>query len=216
MRKHFKHDDEHDPVDRWLISYADFLTLIFTFFAALYSLSTLDKVKAGQFSTSLNMAFKVMDMPVTSPIDDRKKFQSEIAGAISDVKGISVRSDPRGVFITLENDIAFITGSADMNDQMGKVLGDLAVVLANNPGRIVIEGHTDDRPLVSNRYKTNWELSTARAASVLHTFIREGLDPNRFIIAGYGEYRPAVTNLTAEGRGRNRRVEIVFSPATVK
>jgi chemotaxis protein MotB len=216
MRKHFKHDDEHDQIDRWLISYSDFLTLMFTFFAALYALSTVDKAKIGQFETSLRQAFNVIDRPISTVDDTRKQLQSEIAGKISNIEGISVKGDPRGVVITLTNDIAFISGSADMKESMNRGLADLANILKSTPGRIVIEGHTDNLPFSGSKYKSNWELASARAASVLHTFIREGLDPNRFIIAGYGEYRPVASNASQEGRAQNRRVEIVFAPTTIK
>jgi chemotaxis protein MotB len=216
MRKHFKHDDEPDQTDRWLVSYSDFLTLMFTFFAALYALSTVDKEKVGQFSTSINKAFNVIERPIPQLTDTQKQIQSEISGKISNIEGISVKSDPRGIVITLANDLAFISGSADIKESINNVLSELANVLKNNSGRIVIEGHTDNLPFSGSRYKSNWELATARAASILHSLIKDGIDPTRFIIAGYGEYRPVASNATEEGRARNRRVEIVFAPTTIK
>jgi chemotaxis protein MotB len=216
MRKRFNKEDEHENTDRWLISYADFLTLIFTFFAALYALSTIDKQKVGVFSTSLRLAFHVIEKPVQGTEDTQQQAASEVTGKLSNVEGISVKSKPRGVVITMANDTAFVSGSADIKDNMTAALESLADVLKKTPGRIVIEGHTDNVTLAGTRYKSNWELATARAASVLHVFIQQGIDPNRFIIAGYGEFRPIESNETAEGRARNRRVEIVFAPATIK
>jgi chemotaxis protein MotB len=216
MRKRFHKEEEHENTDRWLISYADFLTLIFTFFAALYALSTIDKEKVGVFSTSLRLAFHVIEKPVQGTEDSQKLVTSELAGKISNVEGLNLKTDPRGVVITMANDTAFVSGSADIKDSMTSALEGLADVLKKTPGRIVIEGHTDNVALTSAKYKSNWELATARAASVLHVFIKHGIDPNRLIIAGYGEFRPLDSNETEEGRARNRRVEIVFAPASIK
>jgi chemotaxis protein MotB len=213
-KQNIKKEDE-EQLDRWLISYADFLTLIFTFFAALYALSTLDKEKAGQFTTSLNLAFNVINKPISNKFEHQKEIQSDIAGKVSDIEGVTIKSDPRGVVITLSNDTAFVSGSSDIKDPMVRALNGIAEVLKKTPGRIVIEGNTDNIALTGTKYKSNWELATSRAASVLHVFIQQGIDPARFIIAGYGEYRPIASNETAEGRAKNRRVEIVFAPASL-
>jgi len=211
-----KEEEEQDNNDRWLISYSDFLTLMFTFFAALYALSSVDKEKIGKFSRSLQLVFNVIELPMQELDDYQKKVTGELKGVISNVEGVNVKSDPRGVVITLSNDTAFVSGSADIKEGMLSPIEALADTLNRNPGRIVIEGHTDNVPLSGGRYKSNWELATARASSVLHVFIKKGIDPKRIIIAGYGEYRPVDTNSTAEGRARNRRVEIVFAPSSTK
>ena len=216
MRKRRIREEDHDHLDRWLISYADFLTLMFTFFAALYALSTVDKEKVGQFSTSLRQAFNVIERPIPGMGENTKPMMAEMRKSVADIEGINIKSDPRGIVVTLSNDTAFMSGSADIRDKMASALQSLSEVLKKNPGRIVIEGHTDDIPLASAKFKSNWDLSAARAASVLYVFIQQGLDPNRFIIAGYGEYRPLTSNTTMEGRAINRRVEIVLAPATMK
>lgn len=216
MRKRNRREEDHDHLDRWLISYSDFLTLMFTFFAALYALSTVDKEKVGQFSTSLRQAFNVIEKPVLGAEDGKKPILAEMRNSLSNVEGISVKSDPRGLVVTLSNDTAFVSGSADIKEKTAAALDALAVILKKNPGRIVIEGHTDNVPVSGPRYKSNWELSTARAASVLSVLIQQGLDPNRFIIAGYGEYRPLASNVDEEGRAKNRRVEIVLAPVSLR
>lgn len=216
MRRRNRREDDHDHLDRWLISYSDFLTLMFTFFAALYALSTVDKEKIGQFSSSLRQAFNVIEKPVSGVDDDRRPVLAEIRNTLANVEGISAKSDPRGLVVTLSDDTSFVSGSADIKEKTAAALGALSVVLEKNPGRIVIEGHTDNVPSLGHRYKSNWELSTARASSVLSVFIQRGLDPNRFIIAGYGEYRPLASNDTEDGRSRNRRVEIVLAPASLR
>jgi|WetSurMetagenome_2_1015567.scaffolds.fasta_scaffold00012_74 chemotaxis protein MotB len=216
MKRRLRKEDAPENNDRWLISYSDFLTLMFTFFAALYALSSVDKEKIGKFSKSLHQAFNIIELPVHESDDYQKKVTGELTGITSKVEGIKVKTDPRGVVMTLSNDTAFISGSADIRDGMLRPLEQLADVLNRNPGRIVIEGHTDNIALSGGRYKSNWELATARAAGVLYVFIKKGLDPNRIIIAGYGEYRPVSSNESPEGRARNRRVEIVFAPAKAK
>jgi chemotaxis protein MotB len=215
-RRRRSREDEQEHNDRWLISYSDFLTLMFTFFAALYALSSVDKEKIGKFSRSLQQVFNIIELPVQESDDYQKKVTGELTGAVSNVEGINIKSDPRGIVITLSNDTAFVSGSADIKNSTLTSLEQLADILNRNPGRIVIEGHTDNVALSGGKYKSNWELATARAAGVLHVFIKKGIDPNRMIIAGYGEYRPVASNESAEGRARNRRVEIVFAPTSLK
>ncbi len=216
MRKRVGGDDEHENTDRWLISYADFLTLIFTFFAALYALSTIDKQKVGVFSTSLRLAFHVIERPVQGTEDSQQQATTELSGKLANIEGISLKSDPRGVVITMANDIAFVSGSADIKDNMTTALEAVTAVFKKTPGRIVIEGHTDNVIPTGVKYKSNWELSAARAASVLHVLVKQGIDPDRLILAGYGEFRPLDSNDTPAGRSKNRRVEIVFAPVSIK
>lgn len=216
MRKRNRREEDHDHLDRWLISYSDFLTLMFTFFAALYALSSVDKEKIGQFSTSLKQAFNVIERPVAGVEDSKKPVLAELRNSLANIEGISVKSDPRGLVVTLSNDTAFMSGSADIKEKTSAALDILAVILKKNPGRIVIEGHTDNVPVSGPKYTSNWELSTARASSVLSVLIHQGLDPNRFIIAGYGEYRPIASNATEDGRALNRRVEIVLAPVSLR
>lgn len=211
MRRRHKKEEEHDNADRWLISYADFITLMFTFFVALYALSTLDKTKAEKFSGSLKQAFKIIEEPI--PVNDRaeKALVRDIKKDIQGVEGITVKKEPRGVVITFSDAALFTSGSADIKHEAFNVLGKLVKVIYTVPGRIGIEGHTDNVPISSGKYASNWELSTARAASVLHFFITKGVDPNKFSIAGYGEYRPVASNDSEGGKAKNRRVEMVIS-----
>ncbi len=104
-----------------------------------------------------------------------------------------------------------VSGSADIKPEIHAVLEKVSKLLSTAPGRITIEGHTDNVPISSPKYSSNWELSTARAASMVHFFIEKGLDPTKFSIAGYAEFRPLESNATEEGRQKNRRVEVVIS-----
>ncbi|MBF0329159.1 MAG: OmpA family protein [Nitrospirae bacterium] len=210
MSKRAKKEEEHENHERWLVSYADFITLLFTFFAALYALSSLDKAKAEKISGSLRQAFKVIEAPVLVYEEKTRALVDDIRDKIKDVNGISAKTEPRGVIVTFADGVLFDSGSADIKKEAEIILDKLPPVLSSAPGKILIEGHTDNVPLSRGKYTSNWELSTARASSILNFFITKGLDPNRFSIAGYAEYRPVALNDTEEGKAKNRRVELII------
>ncbi|HKN18337.1 MAG TPA: flagellar motor protein MotB [Dissulfurispiraceae bacterium] len=204
-------EDEPENLDRWLISYADFITLMFTFFAALYALSSVDKAKMAEFSGSLNETFKVIEKPIPQMDNQKIVLMEDIKKATGDLQGITVRNEPRGVVVTFSDSVLFASGSAELKPEIFAVLEKLSKLLSTVPGKIAIEGHTDNVPISSSKYSSNWELSTARAASMLHFFIEKGIDPANYSIAGYAEFRPLASNATEEGRQKNRRVEIVIA-----
>jgi len=201
---------ERPSHDRWLISYADFITLLFTFFAALYALSSADQAKMEKFSGSLKQVFKVIDEPIQIYEERTTALIEDIRRNIKDVPGASVKSEPRGVVVTFSDAMLFSSGSAEIKQEAFGVLEKLAGSLNSVPGRIIIEGHTDNVPLAKGKYPSNWELSTARAGSVLGFFINKNMGPDRFSIAGYAEFRPLAVNDTEEGKAKNRRVEILI------
>lgn len=205
-----KKEEEHENHERWLVSYADFITLLFTFFAALYALSSLDKAKADKFTGSLKEAFRVIEAPIVVFEEKKKSLIEDIRNNIKDVPGISAKSEPRGIVVTFAEGFLFTSGSAEIKKDALPALERLPKILNSAPGLIAIEGHTDNVPLSGDKYQSNWELSTARASSVLQFFISKDLDPNRFSVSGYAEYRPLASNETAEGRAKNRRVDIVL------
>jgi chemotaxis protein MotB len=184
---------------------------MFTFFAALYALSSMDKAKVERFSGSLRQAFKVMEEPIPLYEERTRTLVQDISKNIKGIEGVSVKTDPRGVVVTFSDAVLFASGSADIKPEAFGVLDKLSKVINEVPGRITIEGHTDNVPISGGKYASNWELSTARAASILHFFITKRVDPNRFSIAGYAEYRPLASNETEDGRAKNRRVELVIS-----
>lgn len=213
IRRRRKDDHHPENLDRWLISYADFMTLMFTFFVALYALSSMDIVKLEKFSLSLRQVFKVIDDPIMlHHTRSEKSVAEELKAVLKNEENIAVNNEPRGIVITFSDSALFTSGSADVKSQADDVLGRIAEKLKTMPGRVFIEGHTDNVPISGGRFSSNWELSAARASSVLHAFVGKGLDPYRFTISGYGEYRPVATNETTEGRGKNRRVELVLMP----
>ncbi|MCX8034193.1 MAG: OmpA family protein [Thermodesulfovibrio sp.] len=211
MRLKKNYHKEEDNTHRWLISYSDFLTLLFTFFVALFSLSTMDLWKAEKFTGSLRKAFKVIDEPIPFEEDRNRAVIEDLKKLLHDISGIEIKSDIRGFIITLPSSLLFDSGSAQLKQESVEALRRISEYLREVPGKILIEGHTDNVPLLSTAiYKSNWELSAARAASVLHFLIQNGLSPDRFTIAGYGEYRPIDSNDTPEGRSKNRRVELII------
>ncbi len=211
MRLRRNSQKEEDNTHRWLISYSDFLTLLFTFFVALFSLSTMDLWKAEKFTGSLRKAFKVIDEPIPFEEDRNKAVIEDLKKLLNDISGVEVKSDIRGIIINLPSSLLFDSGSAQLKQESIEVLKRITEYLRDIPNKISIEGHTDNIPLSSNSvYKSNWELSATRASSVLHFLIQMGLSPDRFTIAGYGEYRPIESNETPEGRAKNRRVELII------
>ncbi|NLI30123.1 MAG: OmpA family protein [Nitrospiraceae bacterium] len=213
IRRRRKDSDHPENLDRWLISYADFMTLMFTFFVALYALSSMDHTKLEKFSLSLRQVFKVIDDPIKLHYTKTEKsIAEELKAVLKNEDNIAVNNEQRGIVITFSDTALFTSGSADVRPEADGVLSRIADKLKTTPGRVFIEGHTDNVPISSGRFHSNWELSAARASSVLHALVGKGLDPHRFTISGYGEYRPLSSNETPEGRAQNRRVELVVMP----
>ncbi|MFQ3573099.1 MAG: OmpA family protein [Thermodesulfovibrionales bacterium] len=212
MIRRKKIEEEEEKHERWLISYADFITLLFTFFAALYALSTIDKIKVEKFSGSIRQAFSIIEQPINLYEERTAMIFEDIRNIIHELPGISLKKDSRGTVITLSDAVAFPSGSADLTDEIKPFLENVSKILKSNTNRVTIEGHTDNVPIMTARFRSNFELSTARASSVLKYLIDTGLMPDRFAVAGYGEFRPIADNTTPEGRAKNRRVEIIVHP----
>lgn len=123
---------------------------------------------------------------------------------------ISLIKDRRGTVIRIENSLAFETGQAEILPVFIEKLDKIADLIAALPNPVQVEGHTDNIPIKTPAFPSNWELSTGRAMSIVRYFVdRHAMDPQRFSVAGYGEFRPIDTNDSPEGRAKNRRVEIV-------
>jgi len=147
----------------------------------------------------------------------RNKLMKDLKGQIK--KGnIKIEQLERGLVLTVLEDILFDSGKIEIKSKGKKTLTKVAAILKENcPDKDVsIEGHTDNQPIKYSRWKSNWELSTARASSVLHFFIDKcGIKPNRLRVVGFGEYTPAASNDAKKGRQQNRRVEIVILPEKI-
>ena len=222
MRKKRRHDD-HENTDRWLVSYADFITLLFAFFTTMYAISHVDLGKLERFTGSMKVAFRAAGTypAQTTVIEGIKPINYEDVGLEQDVRGLLrkfdiiesfvVTRDDRGVVLSFSDELLFDAGSAELKKEARPLLGVVASIVQKSRRQVIIEGHTDNMPIGKSRYSSNLELATARAANVFAALLEEhAAGADRMSTAGYGEYRPATSNATPEGRARNRRVDIVF------
>lgn len=224
MRQRKRREDDSDNPDRWMVSYADFITLLFAFFTTMYAISQVDLVKLDRFAGSMKSALKAPERKeATAPIiDGIKPTNYEDAKLEKDIRSnfeksgimehVSISRDERGVRVSLADTILFDTGSAELKEEARPLLSAVAEIVRATRNDIFIEGHTDNVPIRNSRYPSNWELSTARAMGVLMGLLRDyHFNPERFAASGYGEHRPIASNASPEGRAKNRRVDIVFA-----
>jgi len=221
--------------DRWLVSYADFTTLLLAFFMALYTVSDINPAKLSAAQNSLRAAFKAPEVAAGTAVEPlapaaptaepptagslpaprteaiaqvRERIEKELAGAIT-AGQLEVGADDRGLVLSLPESATFPVASADVTATAQAVIDRVATTLEPLDVAVRIEGHTDDTPIRTVRYSSNWELSTARASAVVARFIDQRMNPRRLSAAGYGEFHPRASNATAEGRASNRRVDVV-------
>jgi chemotaxis protein MotB len=190
--------------DRWLVSYADLMTLLLAFFATMYAMSEVKANKAEGAPTAAKAAAPARN----GAVDLREQLSSALAPAIATGQ-VDLYEDPRGIVMSLPERATFPVAGADVMAEAGALLGTIAETIAPLEAEIRVEGHTDDVPIRTARYSSNWELSTARASAVVALFIARGIEPRRLSAAGYGEFHPLATNADAAGRARNRRVDLV-------
>lgn len=227
--------EEHENHERWLVSYADFITLLFAFFVVMYSISSINEGKYKVLSESLEGVFNqpvrsiqpiavgqltprataIEDgSPAPEPRDPLQSIASDIreafAGLIADGQ-LSVRGSETWLEIELSSSLLFPSGNAIPNDAAFALIERVARILAPYRNPVQVQGFTDNLPISTASYPTNWELSSARAASVVRMLAAHGVDPARLAAVGYGEFRPAASNDTAAGRARNRRVILAIS-----
>ncbi len=226
--------------DRWLVSYADFITLLFAFFVVMYSTAQIDRKKVGQLAAAIQVAFQQMGAfprsgnlalpetlpnlhlppaPQTAPImdvgnPDLANLRKELKGLLADeiAKGkVAIREEPEGLVISLREFGFFDSGSAGVKAGSQAAFGRIARLLAQDPYQIRIEGHTDNIPIHTAQFPSNWELSTARATELVRLLIvKYGFAPQRLSAAGYAQYHPIASNDTPLGQAQNRRVDIVI------
>lgn len=225
MRPHPRQHRAGVSRDRWLISYADFITLLFAFFTTMYAISTVDQAKLSSVAEGLQQALdstrqKSNDAgarpAVSSSLltqdqrDARAVLERDLAEDLRSGR-MELLEDGRGLVLSIPEASAFEIGSADLSTAAQQAIGRLAGSLRQVANPVLIEGHTDDVPIHSARFRSNWDLSTARATAVVQWLIeREGFEPTRLSAAGYGEFHPRVPNESAAARARNRRVDIVI------
>ncbi len=236
--------------DRWLVSYADFITLLFGFFVVLYVFARADQKKQTQVTASIDSAFRslglfpdssrkspkagsttsgidqpfvpmniVMGEDVLAPakvIDDLNHIRRELEQTLSNQVAqhtVSIQMGRDGLIISLREAGFFISGSATPRPETLPTLRQIAASLGRTPYDLRIEGHTDNIPIHTAEFDSNWELSAARATHIARIFLDlKAMPPDRLSAAGYAEFHPVARNDTAEGRAENRRVDLVVLP----
>lgn len=223
----------------WMVTFSDLVTLILVFFILLFSMSQIDMIKFKAITESFREQFfdfypsiVPLDNPAgldtSMPVKDKDKDKEadfadkSLESLLADVQTfldknglddvVLANRTERGVVLVLQEQVLFAPGQADVIGDAHAFLDKVGELLQKLPNLVKVEGHTDDRPMSSFRYPSNWELSSARASSVINYLIgTHQLDSSRFIAVGYSDTRPIVSNDTPENRNKNRRVEIVIS-----
>ena len=221
-----KDDIPQDNPDRWLLTYADLITLLLAFFIVMYSMSQMDAKKFGKVQQALQGILKggpsiLREQSLDTLADGHGLLKtgslrmlqtkiSEKARTLSDSEEISTELSERGLTIHIMESALFDEGQADLKARARRVLDMVGVDVIQMPNHVRIEGHTDDRPISNSRYPSNWELSATRATEVVRYFIgQHNYPPNKISALGYASYRPYVPNNSIENRAKNRRVDIV-------
>ena len=229
--------------ERWLVSYADFITLLLAFFVTMYAITRLDAEKLYLAQASINRALSApvflggfpMDSGLdktsasgisgdvvgatlvhTPPSSQMEEVTKTVRGALKDPlekEEVRLLHSGRGLVLRLPEFLLFDSGEAKLRPEAMPLLDKLASILERIPNQVLIEGHTDNRPIHTTEFPSNWELSAARAAALVRYLVEQHhLDPARFGAAGFGEYRPVGDNGTDQGRQANRRVELIIRP----
>ena len=234
--------------DRWLISYADFMTLLFAFFVVLFAATYRDNQNIRKLAKAIHNGFQTMgafsadesgsggtystetpnaDDNTSRVQNDKTQINPASAGSVADMlklrrelelaMGQELRNHevvlqvtPEGFTISLKELGFFNSGQAELLPGAAEKIEKIAKVLSKPGLEIRVEGHSDNQPIHNAQFRSNWELSTARAMAVLRLLVDDaGFDPTKLSASGYGEYRPAADNATVEGRRMNRRVDLV-------
>ncbi|MEC9412904.1 MAG: flagellar motor protein MotD [Pseudomonadota bacterium] len=252
MARRNRHE-EHENHERWLVSYADFITLLFAFFVVMYSISSVNEGKYRVLSDTLEAVFsepvrskdpiqigeisrgkgeivieplapvvpetplpevvstfppKATDNDIRTINDLSKQFSSALSDWIKS-DDVMIKQGEDWLELEIKSRVLFESGEARLARPAIPVLGEIASILQKSANPIQVEGFTDNNPINTPRFPSNWELSAARAASVVHLLDRYGIQPDRMSAIGYGEYKPIASNDTEAGRQKNRRVVLV-------
>ncbi len=239
-----RREEEHDNHERWMVSYADFITLLFAFFVVMYALSSVNEGKYRVLSESMSTAFRNVQINTSTPTptvvlppipipkkpppannskeqevtkQQRREKMRSVANDILKVMAplveqgkVRVVETSRGVTVEINDSVLFSPGQAQLQPALAKAMRSIAEVLAPTEFPITIEGHTDNVPINTPQFPSNWELSAVRATTVQRLFADAGVAPERLTAIGYADTRPVEPNLLADGRARNRRVSILI------
>lgn len=242
-----RHLDDEENHDRWLVSYADFITLLFAFFVVMYAISQVNDGKYRVLSDSLVSAFHNVPgstvgaqvvvnpnvpvpfqiqarKPINLKTEEQRKQREKMRNAASEIRQalaplvkegqVHIFEGARGITIEVNANVLFTPGEARLDPGALRALGDVAKILAPTAFPLTVEGHTDSLPIATTQFPSNWELSGARASSVVRLFIDNGVDARRLTATGLADQRPVADNASPEGRARNRRVAITMESQT--
>lgn len=240
-------EEEHGNSERWMVSYADFITLLFAFFVVMYSISSVNEGKYKVLTESLTGVFsqtpktldpiqlgdqlpRARDVPLGAqhapnssseatqqdPLESIAEAMQSAFGELISVGDLRVHANELWIEIELSSGLLFPSGDALPLDSAFDLVERIATILKPYDNPVHVEGFTDNLPIRSRLYPTNWELSAARAATVVRMLSAGGMSAGRLAAVGYGEHRPVADNNTAEGRRANRRVVLLVSRYTDK
>jgi chemotaxis protein MotB len=238
-----RHLDDEENHDRWLVSYADFITLLFAFFVVMYAISQVNDGKYRVLSDSLVSAFHNVPgtavgaqvavnpnapvpfqiqarKPINLKSEEQRKQREKMRSAASEIRQalaplvkeglVRIFEGARGITIEVNANVLFSPGEARLDPGPLRALSDVAKILAPTAFPLTVEGHTDSLPIATTQFPSNWELSGARASSVVRLFIDNGVDARRLTATGLADQRPVADNASADGRARNRRIAITM------
>jgi chemotaxis protein MotB len=230
-RRLARHTDRETKTghDRWLVSYSDFITLLFAFFVVMYSISQVNEDKYRTLTETLNDTFvqrsvnqeqgeqdteSAAEQTELIQLDDLQlEFEQSFASL---AKGsLTLSANENWVELTLPSELLFASGSAEPKKQASKIFAQISDIVANYENEIQVIGHTDNIPINNREYRNNWYLSSARAVAIVNYLSFQGVNPERLSAIGFGEYRPVASNDTDEGRAANRRVVLRVSSQAV-
>lgn len=224
----------HVNHERWVISYADFVTLLFAFFVVMYATANADKGKARAVAEAVKAAFDPKDNPHAKQIikelldkntkitpETAKQTVAELTPSLNllqhNLKNeiqrgeIELHMEPRGLTISFKQAALFDSGEADIKSSAMSAMSKVADVILKIPNQIRLEGHTDNLPIHNDQFKNNWELSSARSIAVLEILTDKFQVPvQRLAVSGYADVAPIASNDTESGRARNRRVDVII------
>ncbi|MGJ7921977.1 OmpA family protein [Neobacillus sp. LXY-4] len=235
MKKRKQHDHEEHIDESWLIPYADLLTLLLALFIVLFASSNLSMEKYQQIMISMNNALSgqgnssikqevIIPKKGNDEKEDKQEENSEEAKKLQGLyleidkyikeRGlenvITLKDEPKGIKLSLKDVILFESGSAELKGDSLTILAGLLDLIKQVQNPISIEGHTDNVPITGAQFQSNWELSAARALSVLYFFEQQGIPSSKLQFAGFGEQKPVFSNDTSAHRAANRRVDIII------
>ena len=237
--------EEHGVDESWLLPYADLLTLLLAVFIVLFASSSVDEANSDRFRPSsvkfsmvdmaswimrllqlsryqkIQLAYKMKTHRIWKTIAHLVKSQERVDEyiAVNELENqFETKLTDEGLLITIRDSILFSKGSAEIAPEYAELAGDIADLLRFDPPRqVVVTGHTDNIPIHNAQFASNWELSVKRAVNFLTSIVNnEGIDPLLFSAKGYGEFHPIASNDTAEGRSKNRRVEVLVQPLVLE